>query len=57
MGLNKEAWAKDEQKRKYLATMREGRDYSGFRSRFRTSWLCRTCGTIVAPGKGHGHAR
>ena len=54
---HKEAYGQDRERQRYLATMREGRDYSGFRSRYRADWLCPDCGTIVKAGRGHGHAR
>jgi hypothetical protein len=57
MNDHKDAYGAALERERYLSTMREGPDYSGFRERYRTDWLCRTCGLIVKAGRGHGHAR
>lgn len=54
---HKDVYGADRERQRYLATMREGRDYSGFRERYRVDWVCRSCGLIVKAGRGHGHAR
>ena len=55
MGLNKEAWASDERRRRYIETLDEGFDHSGLRKKYREPWCCGVCSTLVAAGERHGH--
>ena len=36
---HKDVYGADRERQRYLATMREGRDYSGFRERYRVDWV------------------